>query len=64
MVKEDECILFEFVFVVVVLLLGDFSVNFIVCLWVKKEDFWGVMWLFIENVKLCFDQEGILILFL
>ena len=63
MVKEDERILEEPAPVVAVSSLGDSSVNFIVRPWVKKEDFWGVMWSFTENVKLRFDQEGISIPF-
>lgn len=64
MVVVDECIFVELVFKIVVFELVDSSVNFIVCLWVNFVDFWGVKFDFIENVKLCFDEEGILILFL
>lgn len=63
MVAEDERILTEPAPVVAVSSLGDSSVNFVVRPWVKKEDYWAVIWAFTENVKLRFDQEGISIPF-
>lgn len=63
MVTEDERILTEPAPVVAVSSLGDSSVNFVVRPWVKKEDYWAVIWAFTENVKLRFDQEGISIPF-
>ena len=63
MVKEDERILEEPAPVVAVSSLGDSSVNFVVRPWVKKEDYWAVLWGFTESVKLRFDEEGISIPF-
>ena len=63
MVKEDERILEEPAPVVAVSSLGDSSVNFTVRPWVKKEDYFAVLWAFTENVKLRFDKEGISIPF-
>ena len=63
MVKEDERILAEPAPVVAVSSLGDSSVNFTVRPWVKKEDYFAVLWAFTENVKLRFDKEGISIPF-
>ncbi|MFS1701989.1 mechanosensitive ion channel family protein [Alteromonas sp. AMM-1] len=63
MITEDERILTEPAPVVAVSSLGDSSVNFVVRPWVKKEDYWAVIWAFTENVKLRFDQEGISIPF-
>jgi small conductance mechanosensitive channel len=39
--------------------LGDSSVNFVVRVWVKSEDYWGVHFDTIEKVKLSFDKKGI-----
>lgn len=39
--------------------LGDSSVNFVVRVWVKSEDYWGVHFDTIEKVKLTFDKKGI-----
>jgi len=63
MVKEDERILEEPAPVVAVSSLGDSSVNFTVRPWVKKENYFAVLWAFTENVKLRFDEEGISIPF-
>ena len=63
MVREDERILEEPAPVVAVSSLGDSSVNFTVRPWVKKEDYFAVLWAFTENVKLRFDKEGISIPF-
>jgi len=43
--------------------LGDSSVNFIVRPWTKTEDYWGVYWDIMREVKLRFDREGISIPF-
>ena len=42
-----------------VLELGDYSVNFAVRPWVKKEDYWGAYFDVTETVKRRFDEEGI-----
>lgn len=39
--------------------LADSSVNFVVRLWVKSSDYWGVYFGTTEAVKLRFDDEGI-----
>ncbi len=39
--------------------LGDSSVNFVMRVWVKPSDYWGVYFDMQENVKLTFDKEGI-----
>ncbi|MGB1539901.1 MAG: hypothetical protein ACPG80_02990 [Rickettsiales bacterium] len=39
--------------------LGDSSVNFVVRIWVKKEDFGNVKCEFLEQVKQRFDAEKI-----
>jgi len=59
LLDADERILKEPEPVVAVGELGDNSVNFIVRPWVKSEDYWGVRWDFLENVKLTFDENGI-----
>ena len=44
-------------YLVVVSELTDSSVNFIVRAWVKTEDYWGIHFDMIENIKKNFDQE-------
>ncbi len=39
--------------------LADSSVNFTVRLWVNANDYWGVYFDFMENVKKAFDRENI-----
>ena len=39
--------------------LADSSVNFVVRVWVKSPDYWGVHFDTIEKVKLTFDEKGI-----
>lgn len=43
--------------------LGDSSVNFVIRVWTKTEDYWDVYWYLMRTVKLRFDQEGISIPF-
>jgi len=43
--------------------LGESSVNFVVRVWSKSEDYWGIYFDMQENVKLTFDKEGISIPF-
>ena len=43
--------------------LADSSVNFVVRVWTKSEDYWGVHFDGIENVKLALDKNGISIPF-
>jgi small conductance mechanosensitive channel len=42
---------------------GDSSVNFLVRVWVKSEDYWPTHFGLIEAVKVAFDREGISIPF-
>ncbi len=42
---------------------GDSSINMLVRVWVKPEDYWGVYFHMHEQVKLTFDREGISIPF-
>jgi small conductance mechanosensitive channel len=58
-VKEDERTLDEPAPFVAVSELADSSVNFVVRVWVKSEDYWGVYFDTIEKVKLTFDEKGI-----
>ncbi len=43
--------------------LADSSVNFVVRVWVKTSDYWGVYWDLTRQVKQRFDQDGISIPF-
>ena len=43
--------------------LGDSSVNFVMRVWAKAEDYWDIYFEMQENVKLTFDKEGISIPF-
>lgn len=39
--------------------LADSSVNFVVRAWTSTDDYWGVYFDMLENVKLTFDEKGI-----
>lgn len=41
--------------------LGSSSVDMVIHVWVKKEDYWNVRWELLEKIKETFDQEGIVI---
>lgn len=43
--------------------LGDSSVNFVIRMWVKSADYWGVLFDTREAVKKAFDKEGVSIPF-
>lgn len=58
-VSQDERVLPDPAPAVVVGELADNSVNFIVRVWVKSGDFWGVKCDVTETVKIRFDEEGI-----
>jgi small conductance mechanosensitive channel len=45
--------------VVAVSELADSSVNFVVRPWCKKEDYWGIYFAMMEQIKLVFDKNGI-----
>lgn len=61
--NEDERVLQDPAPFVAVSELADNSVNFVVRLWVKTEQYWDVHFDTIEKVKLSFDAEGISIPF-
>jgi small conductance mechanosensitive channel len=56
---KDERILKDPPTQIALLELGDSSVNFVVRPWVKIEDYWGVYFDAMENIKKAFDAEGI-----
>ena len=58
-VNADDRILKDPAPFVAVSELADSSVNFVVRVWVKSEDYWGVNFDTIEKVKLTFDEKGI-----
>jgi small conductance mechanosensitive channel len=58
-VKANERVLENSEPMVVVSGLGDSSVNFAVCPWVKKEDYWGLYSDMQKAVKQRFDKERI-----
>ena len=60
-ISEDSRVLADPVPLVAVSELADSSVNFVVRVWVKSEDYWGVHFDTIEKVKLTFDAKGICI---
>jgi small conductance mechanosensitive channel len=62
-VSADERVLKEPAPFVAVSELADSSVNFVVRVWVKSGDYWGVYFDTTENVKLTFDEKGISIPF-
>jgi len=49
--------------VLLILKLGDYSVDFIVRPWVKTEDYWDVYWDITREVKMRFERESISIPF-
>ncbi len=55
----DERILKEPAPQVAVSELADSSVNFVVRPWCKKEDYWGVRFSMMEQIKQSFDENGI-----
>ena len=60
---EDQRVLKEPEAQVVILELGNSSVNFAVRPWVKKENYWAVYFDITEKIKLRFDEENISIPF-
>ncbi len=59
MVREDARILPEPEPFIAVKELADSSVNLLVRIWCKKEDYWGVNFDWQKNVKLRFDKAGL-----
>jgi small conductance mechanosensitive channel len=58
-IKSDERVLADPEPVVAVSALADSSVNFNVRPWVKTEDYWGVYFDMLEEIKIRLDKEGI-----
>jgi len=58
-VNADERVLKDPAPFVAVSELADSSVNFVVKIWVKSGDYWGVYFDTIEKVKLTFDEKNI-----
>ena len=58
-VSKDDRILDDPAHQIAVSELADNSVNFVVRLWVKSEDYWGVFFDTNESVKVRFDDAGI-----
>ncbi len=63
LIKKDSRILGDPEPFIAVGELADSSVNFTVRVWVISEDYWGVHFDMIENVKKAFDKEGVSIPF-
>ena len=57
--KNNELVLEEPEFFVVISMHGDSAINFIVKAWCKTEDYWTVYYDLLETVKIKFDEEGI-----
>ena len=58
-VNSDERVLKDPAPFVAVSELAESSVNFVVRVWVKSADYWGVYFDTLERVKLTFDEKGI-----
>ena len=63
LVRSDGRILSEPASLVAVSALAESSVDFVVRVWVKSENYWDVYFDLLEKVKLTFDQKGISIPF-
>ncbi len=59
LIQEEKRVLVDPAPLVVLSELADSSVNFTVRTWVKTEDYWGVYFDLMENVKKSFDGKGI-----
>ncbi len=59
LIKEDPRILADPEPFVAISALADISVNFVVRVWVKAPDYWGVFFDMNENVYKRFDKEGL-----
>ena len=58
-IKKDERTLDDPPMQIAVAELADSSVNFVVRMWVKKEDYWAVKFDVTQAIKEAFDREGI-----
>jgi small conductance mechanosensitive channel len=59
LIKADSRVLGDPAHQIAVSELADSSVNFVVRMWVKKEDYWGVKFDMTRAVKEAFDNNGI-----
>jgi small conductance mechanosensitive channel len=59
LIKNDERTLDDPPMQIAVAELADSSVNFVVRMWVKKEDYWAVKFDMTQAIKDAFDQAGI-----
>jgi small conductance mechanosensitive channel len=59
LIKKDERTLDDPAMQIAVSELADSSVNFVVRMWVKKEDYWGVKFDMTRAIKESFDEAGI-----
>jgi len=59
LIKKDERTLDDPPMQIAVAELADSSVNFVVRMWVKKEDYWGVKFDMTRAIKEAFDEAGI-----
>jgi small conductance mechanosensitive channel len=59
LIEKEDRILTNPEPMIVISSLGESSVNIATRSWVKSEDYWGVYFDLLENVKLAFDQQGI-----
>ena len=62
-VDSDERVLKDPALMIAVKELADSSVNFVVRVWVRTENYWDVLFETTETVKKRFDEEGISIPF-
>lgn len=58
-VNKDERVLQDPAPTIAVSELGKDSVNFVVRPWVKKEDYWDLLFSLNEKIKMIFDAEGV-----
>ena len=58
-IKSNEKVLLDKGTTVAVSELADYSVNFVVRVWVNTPDYWDVKFALTENIKITFDKEGI-----
>lgn len=62
-ISHQEQILREEPIDIVVGALNNSSVDMVIHVWVRKEDYWMVKWAMLEEIKNQFDQSGIIIPF-
>ena len=60
-IKDQEEVLRDEPVDIVVDALGDSSVDMMIHVWVRREDYWQVKWAMLEEIKQKFDELGIMI---